>query len=266
MVVRRNERRESRVAVLAELECKVCPSDENIPHVWWIPTEALSHFPIHADGHHIKGSKQTVLDREMSSYSSTLRALVHGRRHQGHTIAEQAVLVSMDTTPKKTPLRQATKEVEMIESFCQALQLKQIIPAQRRREDLLSHLGACKIFHFAGYLSACSTGVSKVSTLVDEGIHLVSALQLAVFRHVIGTLWAVYDDCCPDVARVVYEQLRDEMTDIAVCQGLHRAIKSLRDNYISKLADSRDGNRINKANSIAVQKPLYWVPFVHFGV
>jgi CHAT domain-containing protein len=214
----------------------------------------------------------------------------------------------MDTTPEKTPLPQATKEVEMIEGLCQALQLKPIIPAQRRREDVLSHLGVCKIFHFAGhgmsdlhdpsrscllledwksnpltvadlrdrgtrdsfpflgYLSACSTGVSKVSTLMDEGIHLVSALQLAGFRHVIGTLWAVYDDCCPDVARVVYEQLQDDMTDVAVCQGLHRAIKLLRDNYISELADSRDGDRVKKTNSVAVERPLYWVPFVHFGV
>jgi CHAT domain-containing protein len=198
--------------------------------------------------------------------------------------------------------------VETIENFCQALQLKPIIPAQRRREDVLSHLGAGKIFHFAGhdmselhdplrscllledwksnpltvadlrnrgtrdsfpflrYLSACSTGVSKVSTLMDEGVHLVSALQRAELRHVVGTLWAVYDDCCPDIARIVYEQLQDEMTDIAVCQGLHRAIKSLRDNYISELADSRDGDRVNKGNSIAVERPLYWVPFVHSGV
>jgi hypothetical protein len=39
----------------------------------------------------------------MSSYESTLRAPVYGRRDQGYTIAEQAVLVAMDTTPEKTP-------------------------------------------------------------------------------------------------------------------------------------------------------------------
>lgn len=40
---------------------------------------------------------------------------------------------------------------------------------------------------FLGYLSACSTGANKVDRLADEGIHFVSAFQLAGFRHIIGT-------------------------------------------------------------------------------
>ncbi|KAF1828367.1 hypothetical protein BDW02DRAFT_458414, partial [Decorospora gaudefroyi] len=83
---------------------------------------------------------------------------------------------------------------------------------------------------FLGYLSACSTSANKVDRLVDEGIHLASAFQLAGFRHVIGTLWEVSDSHCVDVARVVYETIRAEgMTDKAVCRGLHLAIKALRD-------------------------------------
>ena len=41
---------------------------------------------------------------------------------------------------------------------------------------------------FLDSLSACSTSASKVAKLVDEGIHLASALQLAGFQHVVGTL------------------------------------------------------------------------------
>ncbi|KAF0640913.1 hypothetical protein FPSE5266_00675 [Fusarium pseudograminearum] len=42
---------------------------------------------------------------------------------------------------------------------------------------------------FLAYLSACGTGQMKRYNLVDESIHLISAYQLAGFRHVIGTLW-----------------------------------------------------------------------------
>jgi hypothetical protein len=66
--------------------------------------------------------------------------------------------------------------------------------------------------------------------LVDEGIHLVSAYQLAGFRHVVGTLWEVSDKYCVDAAKFFYETLRGEsMTVVAVCRGLHRATRALRD-------------------------------------
>lgn len=62
---------------------------------------------------------------------------------------------------------------------------------------------------FLGYLSACLTGASDQMGLADEGIHLISSLQLAGFRHVVGTLWDVSDQHCVEVARVFYETLRD---------------------------------------------------------
>jgi CHAT domain-containing protein len=63
---------------------------------------------------------------------------------------------------------------------------------------------------FLGYLSACSTGTNEADRLADEGIHLVNAFQLAGFRHVVGTLGEVSDKHCVDVARVLYETLRDD--------------------------------------------------------
>ncbi|KAH7129707.1 CHAT domain-containing protein, partial [Dactylonectria estremocensis] len=79
---------------------------------------------------------------------------------------------------------------------------------------------------FLGYLSACSTGANEAERLADEGIHLVSAFQLAGFRHVVGTLWEVSDKHCVDVARVLYETMRDDgMMDVAVCRVLHQAVQ-----------------------------------------
>jgi CHAT domain-containing protein len=76
---------------------------------------------------------------------------------------------------------------------------------------------------FLAYLSACGTGRTQNNRFVDESIHLISACQLAGFRHVIGTLWEVNDQSCVDVARITYEGMKDgKMSDESVCLGLHR--------------------------------------------
>ncbi|KAH8811034.1 CHAT domain-containing protein [Xylogone sp. PMI_703] len=89
---------------------------------------------------------------------------------------------------------------------------------------------------FLAYLSACGTGRTQNSKFVDESIHLISACQLAGFRHVIGTLWEVNDQTCVDVAKITYEGIRDgKMSDESVCLGLHRALRELKKRWMSTL-------------------------------
>ncbi|RYP43130.1 hypothetical protein DL770_011836 [Monosporascus sp. CRB-9-2] len=289
-------------------------SDNNCPRVWWIPTGLLSQLPLHAAGHHALGSTETVLDRVMSSYASSVKALIYGRRHHirkpAGPLSDHALLVAMRDTPGMSTngvLPYAADEVKMLEHLCPSLQLKPIIPTLRK-DDVLKHLQACRIFHFAGhgqsdpmepsqscllledwksnpltvedlrnrrfqenppflgYLSACSTGANEAARLADEGIHLVSAFQLAGFRHVVGTLWEVSDKHCVDVARVLYETLRDEgMTDVAVCRGLHRAVRALRDGRIEKEGKGRDAKLLGMGTQARGLMNPYWIPYVHFG-
>lgn len=157
---------------------------------------------------------------------------------------------------------------------------------------------------FLSYLSACETGANDASKLVDEGIHLVSACQVAGFRHVVGTLWAASDKHCLDIAKVFYETLRDEgITDRSVCLGLHLAVRALRDIEMElshNEMEGREGRRdamedgngltvdsdlvqesmisletMNRAhngrNVIMIEEDeemylLHWIPYVHFGV
>ncbi|KAI1179296.1 CHAT domain-containing protein [Nemania sp. FL0916] len=118
---------------------------------------------------------------------------------------------------------------------------------QTRRSDVISALQACRVFYFAGhgvtdqgdplksslllshgrlaladlfetnlhnrapflaYLSACGTGEVKNDDFIDEALHLISACQLAGFRHVIGTLWSVNDKACVDTAVTTYEWIK----------------------------------------------------------
>ncbi|KAH7165232.1 CHAT domain-containing protein [Dactylonectria macrodidyma] len=301
------------------------PSDDDWPRVWWIPTRLLSRLPLHAAGHHAVASADTVMDRVMSSYASSIKALIQGRRHtiRDHTSPEpdSAVLIAMRETPNLSGsalLPFAIDEIDMLAALCPSLRLKPIMPPLRK-DEVLKHFPTCKIFHFAGhgksdpadpsrscllledwktnpltagalrdhrlqdnppffaYLSACSTGANEADRLADEGVHLVHAFQLAGFRHVIGTLWEVRDKHCVDVAREVYKTMQDEgMTDVAVCRGLHRAVRALRDSRIEMESQEMNATLPRRASgSTKVRDVVYceedaksfdWVPYVHFGV
>ncbi|RYP45618.1 hypothetical protein DL768_008055 [Monosporascus sp. mg162] len=273
-------------------------SDNNWPRVWWVPTGLLSQLPLHAAGYHTSGCSETVLDRVMSSYASSVKALIHGRRRicrPTKPLSDYALLVAMRETPDLSANRTlpfVAEEVGMVKKLCPSLQLLSIAPILRKN-DVLRRLQTCRIFHFAGhgrsdpaepsrscllledwktnpltvgdlrdhrlqenapflgYLSACSTGANEAEQLADESIHLVSAFQLAGFRHVVGTLWEVSDKHCVDVARVLYETLGVEgMTDAAVCRGLHRAVRALRDGEI-KVGEARNANLAGSENATA---------------
>ncbi|RDA85714.1 hypothetical protein CP532_0749 [Ophiocordyceps camponoti-leonardi (nom. inval.)] len=297
------------------------PPDDDLPRVWWIPTGLLSQLPLHAAGYHTRGGSETVIDRVMSSYASSVKSLIHGRGQgfrppSSNPSSNHALLVAMRETPDLSHdsyLSFAVPEVNMVKDLCPSLNLRPTMPS-RRRDDVLQLLKSCTIFHFAGhgetnfedpsrsclllddwkanpltvgdvrdqrlqesppflgFLSACSTGANK--KMMDEGIHLINSFQLAGFRHVIGTLWEVSDEFCVDVAGTLYRTLRDEgLTDVAVCRGLHFAIRKLRDEEVSKgeevvrvRAKARDAKVVCSETEVKTAMNPYWVPYVHFGV
>ncbi|KAF4959542.1 hypothetical protein FGADI_1609 [Fusarium gaditjirri] len=255
------------------------PGEDAWPHVWWIPTALLTLFPLHAAGYHCKESDETVLDRVVSSYASSIRAIIRGRQKDlssslSNTSLSRALLVGMQHTPEIGSLPFANKEIEIVRDLCESAGLETVQPRPCKKEVSECLLG-CNVFHFAGhgytdendpsnshlrledwqedpfrvadlqrmnlrdhapflaYLSACGTGQMKRYNLVDESIHLISAYQLAGFRHVIGTLWKVSDQCCVDMARTTYESMRASgLSDGSVSWGLHRASRELRDKWV----------------------------------
>jgi tetratricopeptide (TPR) repeat protein len=253
--------------------------DQAWPHVWWIPTGALSRFPIHAAGHHLDGSSRTVLDRAMSSYASSIKSLIHSRRRQSPpAIGSKALIVAMQHTAGSSHLPFAPKEAAMLWPLCQSIPL-QVVEPGGRKQDVEGHLRDCRVFHFAGhgatdlhdaskshmmledgqitvaellemnmaehspflaYLSACSTGRIQDQASVDESIHMMGAFQLAGFRHVVGTLWEVNDELCVEMAKLTYEGMRyGGMTDDSVCAGLHHASRKLRETHVRRFLAER---------------------------
>ncbi|KAK3936713.1 CHAT domain-containing protein [Diplogelasinospora grovesii] len=180
------------------------------PRIWWIPTGPVAKFPIHAAGYHSRGS-DTVLDRVISSYTSSIRGIIQGRQNRAKTKAVpkpgKAVLVGMKE------LRFAPQEINKLERHCGSMHLRVCKP-RPCQSDVLAALDDCDIFHFAGhgvtdakdpsnsylklydgplavkslfginlhnrkpflaYLSACGTGQIAHEELIDEGLHLIAA-------------------------------------------------------------------------------------------
>jgi hypothetical protein len=286
------------------------------PRMWWIPTGPLAKFPMHAAGYH--SSSNTVLDRVISSYSSSVKTFVQS--HQTHTRPKgsrrpkKVVLVGMQDLPH------VTQEIDELEDLCGSMQL-QVLKPRPYRNDVLAALDDCEIFHFAGhgstdlsnpsasglimsdkpltvaslfeinlhtrqpflaYLSACGTGQIEHKELIDEGLHLIAACQLAGFQHVIGTLWRVNDEFCAKMATMTYEWMRAQgISDASISEGLHHASRRLRGRWVTENA-TRASRQIAteqwRSNQGKVRgraprdikscddTPLYWVPYVHFGV
>ncbi|KAF5636132.1 30S ribosomal S17P protein [Fusarium sp. NRRL 52700] len=257
--------------ILQELGIQGPPLDDDWPHIWWIPTGRLSRLPFHALGHHYPGSPKTVLDRVISSYSSSIQALINGRKLRSDPGQEKAVLVAMEDTTAQIKLPFVKEEVSAISRLCKSMSLESRVPEQHK-QAVLEELQNCKVFHFAGhgktdgnpsqsgllladgiltvselmdinlrnnapflaYLSACGTGQIGGNAFFDESIHLISACQLAGFQHVVGTLWEVSDKSCVEISQTVYESIRDErFSDRSVCWGLHKATRQLRDKWLS---------------------------------
>ncbi|KAF5612368.1 30S ribosomal S17P protein [Fusarium subglutinans] len=257
--------------ILQELGIQGPPPDDDWPHIWWVPTGRLSRLPFHAFGHHHPGSTKTVLDRVISSYSSSIQALINGRKLRSDSAQDKAVLVAMEDTTGQIKLPFVKEEVSAIAKLCKSMNLESRVPEQHK-QAVLKELHNCKVFHFAGhgktdgnpsqsgllltdgiltvselmdinlrrnapflaYLSACGTGQIGGNAFFDESIHLISACQLAGFQHVVGTLWEVSDKSCVEISQTVYESIRDEgFSNRSVCWGLHKATRQLRDKWLS---------------------------------
>ena len=99
------------------------------------------------------------------------------------------------------------------------------------------------------FLSACSTAENKLAELADESLTVVSGFQIAGFHHVIGALWASFDDVCKEVSETFYRCLlrSDDLqwNDRDIATALHKAVLQARAKY--------------------PKQPLLWAQFVHFG-
>ncbi|TVY70609.1 hypothetical protein Focb16_v001933 [Fusarium oxysporum f. sp. cubense] len=152
--------------ILEHLGYAEVPSGE-WPQICWIPTGALSRFPLHAAGYHQDKTGRTAIDRVMSSYSSSLSAILEGGAKDKRNSSAKAVLVAMQRTPGSSSLPHAPKEVSIVREVCESMDLCTVEP-KRQTQDVLAELKDCDIFHFAGHGETDETNPLKSQLRLED--------------------------------------------------------------------------------------------------
>lgn len=281
------------------LEFAKTPSDQGPwPRVWWVGSGLLNLLPLHAAGLY-DGSSNNVMDKVISSYTSTIKALAYARVRQSRIRkdGEQNVLfVGMPSTPDLDSLPSVMKELDAVKNLISSNVSRTLLCPTKK--GVLEHLKGIEIVHLAchgvsmmdpsksmlvledwqtspltvmdiiyanlqephfAYLSACNTASIEDHDLLDESINLVSAMQLAGFPSVVGTLWHATDKYSEEVAKDVYKWMLGEgnkFENLRSAEGLHNAIRQLRQRTRLTPGHVRPGQ----------DDPMIWAPYIHSGI
>ena len=182
--------------ILDELGYQRTPAPGTVwPLVWWAPGGLVGSLPLHAAGYHREppgpdGGRRTVMDRAISSYTPTVRALGYAReRNTASGADERALIVAMPTTPGvDSPLRHVAEEAALIHARLPESTLLIENPAatsapQPTRATVLAQLGGCAIAHFACHGSSHPVDPSQNLLLLhDHDTDPLTVTSLAPIR------------------------------------------------------------------------------------
>ncbi|MFC8125800.1 CHAT domain-containing protein [Streptomyces sp. NPDC057302] len=255
--------------VIDHVAVRAAPAAGPLPRVWWSPAGALGTMPLHAaapaDG------ASGALDRVVSSYTPTLRALHHARQRAARPAGTGALVVAVGEASGFAALPAAHREAEHLAGLLPGAEVltgsaathSAVVSALHRHAyahfachavgDLERPSGSRLVLHDHAerpltvrdlarlrlpsvrlvYLSACDT-LRTSPELADEAVHIVSAFQIAGFPHVVGSLWHVDDTIGARVSQGVYEALSEGGGALDVdrtAEALHSTVRALRDTY-----------------------------------
>jgi tetratricopeptide (TPR) repeat protein len=281
--------------ILNELGFTQMPrSGESWPRVWWIGSGLLCILPIHASGYHDSVPPQTALDRVISSYSPTIKALAYAReriaRANQNTPKEKAILVAMPTTPEKGILSFVKREIEELEDLFSRTSIYIKVIHNPTRMETLSELFRYTIVHFAchGYsaddpsqshllLEDWKNAPLTVSDLTSLNIEsatfaYLSACHTSAMRNFrlldeSITLSSAIQLCgYPSVVGSLWQVMDNRSAEIAkdvyewiLQEGIFDVRRSA-EGLHNAVRDLRDRTRFKTKTD-----PLVWAPFIHIG-
>ncbi|CAE7124188.1 unnamed protein product [Rhizoctonia solani] len=239
---------------------------DNLPHITWCPTGAMTFLPLHAAGDYDKPCSR-VFDYAISSYTPTLTALLEStsespRRHS------RVLAVGQAATPGHAPLPGTALELDRVKAHMQGKgNYMQLVDEQATITAVLDEMERHDWVHLAchahqdvsdakqsgfflhggvldldainrrsfkskglAFLSACQTATGD-KKLPDEAVHLASGMLMAGYTSVIATMWSVHDEDAPFVADKVYDQLmiKRRLGNGEAGKALHHAVAGLRE-------------------------------------
>ena len=217
--------------------------------IWWCPTAEFSHLPLHAAGPYRVGQRN-LPNLYISSYTSTLTALIRARQHDHPPSASKGkhfVGIGQANAEGENEIVSVGAELANIEQRVHGLTAFTCVEgAESCIARVSEELSDNEWVHFAchgipnqeqPFESAFALGdghftieriiqcqlrnaefafLSACQTTVgdeespDEVMHLASAMQFAGFRSVIGTMWAVMDVVALRITSAFYDNMIDE--------------------------------------------------------
>lgn len=192
-------------------------SDAPWPRIWWCPVGATAPLPFHAAGHHLDSEpmKRTVMDRVVSSYTPTVKALRHARksRHRSLSTAGSAgpLIVAVPRLP-------GTDEHALLGALSEAEAVSEVVPNCRILTGEAANCYAVEaalqeheVVHFAchGVSEWDAPDSSKLILYDYETVPFT--LAIAAKNHVPGAILAYLSAC--DTTQVA-SHLSDEAIHI----------------------------------------------------
>ncbi|CAE6452620.1 unnamed protein product [Rhizoctonia solani] len=270
--------------VLEYLGCVNPVSTDDLPHITWCPTGAMSFLPIHAAGDYEQPGAR-VFNCVISSYTPTLSVLL-ASTPSPFTCNSRILAIGQANTPGQSPLPGTTGELACVEAHAlDKVEYSQLMGYQATTRAVLDAMEQHDWVHLAchahqnvrdptksgfflhdgtldlaainqrsfknkglAFLSACQTATGD-EKLPDEAIHLASGMLMAGYSSVIATMWSVVDEDAPFVADKVYGQLMKEgrLGSGEAGRALHNAVTGLRERVGEKAFER-------------------WVPYIHIGL
>ncbi|KAK4201924.1 CHAT domain-containing protein [Triangularia verruculosa] len=119
------------------------------------------------------------------------------------------------------------------------------------------------------YLSACHVANTKTAWLLDEGLHLAAAFQLAGFPQVVGTLWQVSDRKAGRVSEWMWREIlgesEGEISYEKVAEAVNVAVRRLREET-RRVGDSDEEEEDDDVDMEFEDEPFLWSGIVYMGL
>jgi CHAT domain-containing protein len=264
--------------------------------MWWVPTGYLTLFPFHAAGYGTDG--RNTLDRVISSYSPTIRALGHSRVLQNRMTTKASphkiLMIAMSETPKRHSLPFALQEVEVIDSLVPKSIERQVFPMPTK-SCVVEALGGCSIVHFSCHGSTDPDPSKSHILLADWETAPLCMADIVALN--LETIQLAYFPACHS-ANIADNSLLDEAIHLAsACQlaGIPSVIGTLwhvTDSQSAELAELfyryifsneqvhcsrsakglhlalrrlRDDSRRFRVQNL-LDSALTWAPYIHVGI
>ena len=273
--------------ILTQLQLIHKPSSQHpLPRLWWCPTGAFTLLPLHAAGRRDLAAS-AVVERVISSYTPTLRALLQARKQAKRRgspalSSDKMLVVAPSDIPGALPLASANKDITLLEQLMGSEQITVLNHASATRATVLDHISRYRWIHYSGHgtqdlrqpwagglsladgtltvrdmslsNNACEfafLSACKTATggaeITNEVITLASALQYTGCQHVVASLWSVWDQAAAYISENLYSRL--------ISNGRLNATAT-------SLALHNAVTALRKSD---LDRPSVWAPFVHIG-